>query len=169
MCSNDAKSCYVTILMWRVCMRRMAWKHHRLCVYVYNDSNLHHRSRTVYGDSELTFTGQLWTVPIQGVDKGTGRPANLGSRQHSRSQHVTARRVWGLLDGDHRYYYYSDYAFVDDTDLIITSQNPDDTDADVAIRMQQALTYGRRHSSYRRRNCTGKLVPYRFQAAEQGN
>jgi hypothetical protein len=42
-------------------------------------------------------------------------------------------------DGDHRYYYSSGYAFVDDTDLIITSQNPDDTDADVAIRMQQAL------------------------------
>jgi hypothetical protein len=26
----------------------------------------------VYGDSELTFTGELWTVPIQGVGQGNG-------------------------------------------------------------------------------------------------
>jgi hypothetical protein len=31
------------------------------------------------------------------------------------------------------------YAFLDDTDLCITSQTPNDTEADVALRMQQAL------------------------------
>jgi hypothetical protein len=31
------------------------------------------------------------------------------------------------------------YAFVDDTDLCITSQDPHETEANVALRMQQAL------------------------------
>jgi hypothetical protein len=31
------------------------------------------------------------------------------------------------------------YASVDDTDLCFTGQNPNDTEADVALRMQQAL------------------------------
>ena len=34
--------------------------------------NLEHRIRTVYGDSEIGFSGKLFTVPIQGVGQGNG-------------------------------------------------------------------------------------------------
>jgi hypothetical protein len=73
--------------------------------------------------------------------RGRCRPASLCSRQYPSSQHLTARRV--------RAYFrtaitgttisFVDYAFVDDTDLCITSQTPSDSEADVPLRMQQAL------------------------------
>jgi hypothetical protein len=52
------------------------------------------------------------------------------------------------------------YAFVDDTD----TQSPDDTEGDVAHRMQEE---GIRASGFRRCNCPGEgsSVPYRFYLA----
>jgi hypothetical protein len=50
--------------------------------------NLHHLIRAVYGDSELTFTGELWTVPIQGVGQGNGAGPHVS--QYSCPQYVTA-------------------------------------------------------------------------------
>jgi hypothetical protein len=103
--------------------------------------------------------------PIQGGwTRERGRPANLGSRQpvlNMRTAKVGltfGRRSPGT--------HFVGYAFVDDTDLIIKAR----------ILMIQARMLpsnaaspglmGRRHSSYRRRNC-GKvsLGPYRFQVA----
>ena len=34
--------------------------------------NLEHTCRTVYGDSQLHFSGKLYTTPIQGVGQGNG-------------------------------------------------------------------------------------------------
>jgi hypothetical protein len=33
---------------------------------------LNYYIRTIYGDSELSFTYELWTVPIQGMGQGNG-------------------------------------------------------------------------------------------------
>jgi hypothetical protein len=63
------------------------------------------------------------------------------------------------------------YAFVDDTDVCIPGQNPNDTEADVALRMQQALDLwegGIRATGGaivpEKSHCPGEvsLVPYRF-------
>jgi hypothetical protein len=108
------------------------------------------------------------TVPIQ----------ELSGAVHKRLSSkfpFSTRRDTEPIFGPPSYWYSSyqllfGYAFVDDTDLCITSQNLTMRKMDVALRMQQALTYGRRHSSYRRRNCprgSVSLVPYRFQAAEE--
>jgi hypothetical protein len=104
--------------------------------------NLHHSIRTVYGDSELTFSGQLWTVPIQGVGQGNGAGPQIWA--------VVSTPVLNMLRHEGYVAYFRTaitgtmisfvgYAFVDDTDLCITGQNPSDTEADVALRMQQAL------------------------------
>jgi hypothetical protein len=59
------------------------------------------------------------------LDKGTGPAANLGSRHPVLN--MLRHEGWGLLgQRDHRYYYFSATPLFD-TDLIITSQNPDDT------------------------------------------
>ena len=34
--------------------------------------NLEHMVCTVYGDSDISFSGKLWVVPIQGIRQGNG-------------------------------------------------------------------------------------------------
>jgi hypothetical protein len=60
------------------------------------------------------------------------RPAHLGSCQYPRPQHFRTAITGTTIS-------FVGYAFVDDTDLCITGQNPNDTEADVALRMKQAL------------------------------
>ncbi len=81
MCSNDAKSCYDRIVhsVASLCMRRMGVEEPPIVCMFTTIQNLHHSIRTVYGDSALTFTGQLWTVPIQGVGQGNGAGPQIGA------------------------------------------------------------------------------------------
>jgi hypothetical protein len=104
--------------------------------------NLQHRIRTLHGDSELAFSGKLWAVPIQGMGQGNGAGPQIWA--------VVSTPVLNMLrhEGFGAYFRtaitgatisFVGYAFVDDTDLCITNQSPDDADDNVAHRMQQAL------------------------------
>jgi hypothetical protein len=53
-------------------MRRMGVEEPPIVCMFTTIQNLHHSIRTVYGDSELTITGQPWTVSVQGVGQGNG-------------------------------------------------------------------------------------------------
>jgi hypothetical protein len=110
MCSNDAKSCYDRIVhsVASLCMRRMGVEAPPIVCMFTTIQNLQHSIRTVYGDSELTFTGQPWTVPIQGVGQGNGggrctwccgwRCSWLGGGRCSCSWRAVGRCGW-LLGG----------------------------------------------------------------------
>ena len=123
--------------------------------------NLHHSIRTVYDDSELTFTGQLWTVPIQGVGQGNGAGPQIGAASVPPSSISYGTKgigpTFGQLSPSSISYDTKDTGptfgqlslvqlsalsatpLLTTTDLCVTNQNPHDTEADVALRMQQAL------------------------------
>jgi hypothetical protein len=144
MCSNDARSCYDRIVhsVASLCMRRMGVEEPPIVCMFTTIQNLKHHIRTVYGDSELSLTGKLWAVPIQGVGQGNGAGPQIWA--------VVSTPVLNMLRHEgYRAYFrtaitgttisFVGYAFVDDTDLCITTTSPDDADGDVAIRMQEAL------------------------------
>jgi hypothetical protein len=144
MCPNDAKACYERIVnsVASLCMRRMGVEEPPIVCMFTTIQNLHHFIRSVYGDSELTFTGQLWLVPIHDVGQESGAGPQIWA--------VVSTPVINTLrhEGYGAYFRtavtcttisFVGYAFVDDTDLRLTNQNPHDTAADVALRVQQAL------------------------------
>jgi hypothetical protein len=73
-CSNDAKSCYNRIVhsITSLSMQRVKVPPGPIICMFSTIQCLNHCIRTIYGDSELSFTGELWTVPIQGVGQGNG-------------------------------------------------------------------------------------------------
>jgi hypothetical protein len=149
--SNDAKSCYDWIVhsVASLCMRRMGVEEPPIvCMFTTIQNlppivcmfttiqNLPHSIRTMYGDSELTFSCQLWTAPIQGVGQANGASPQIWA--------VVSTPVLNMLrhEGYGAYFRtaitgatisFVGYAFVDDTDLCIAGQNPNDTEVDVAL------------------------------------
>jgi hypothetical protein len=61
MCSNDAKSCYDRIVhsVASLCIRRMGSEEPPIVCMFTTIHTIHHSIRTVYDDSELTFTGDF--------------------------------------------------------------------------------------------------------------
>jgi hypothetical protein len=157
MCSNDAKSCYDRIVhsVASICMRRMGVEEQPIVCMFTTIQNLHHSIRTVYGDSELTFFGQLWTVPIQGVGQGNGAGPQIWAVVSTPVLNLLRHEGYGAYFQKATTISFVGYAFVDDTDLCITGQNPNDTEADVALRMQQALDLWEGHI----RATGGAIVP----------
>ena len=74
MCSNDAKSCYDRIvhLVASLAMQRVGAPVEPIVCMFTTIQNLQHRIRTVYGDSEIGFSGELYAVLFQGVGQGNG-------------------------------------------------------------------------------------------------
>jgi hypothetical protein len=64
LCSNDAKSCYDRILhvVASLCLRGLGLP----------ESAVEHTVLTVYGNSQNTYGGPLWLVPVQGIFQGNG-------------------------------------------------------------------------------------------------
>ena len=74
LCSNDAKSCYDRIVhsVASLAMQRVGAPVEPIVCMFTTIQNLQHRIRTVYGDSEIGFSGELYAVPFQGVGQGNG-------------------------------------------------------------------------------------------------
>jgi hypothetical protein len=92
----------------------------------------------------LTFTGQLCTVPIQDVVQGNGAAPQIWA--------VVSTPVLNMLRHEGHGAYFGTaitgttisfvvYAFIHDTGMRIISQNPNDAEADVALRKQQAFNF----------------------------
>jgi hypothetical protein len=73
-CSSDAKSWYNRIVhsIASLSMQRVKVPPGPIICMFSTIQCLNHYIRTIYGDSELSFTGELWTVPIQGMGQGNG-------------------------------------------------------------------------------------------------
>ena len=74
LCSNDAKSCYDRIVhsVASLAMQRVGAPVEPIICMFTSIQNLQHRIRTVFGDSEVGFSGAVYVVPIQGVGQGNG-------------------------------------------------------------------------------------------------
>jgi hypothetical protein len=69
MCSNDAKSCYDSIVY---SIASIIMQHQNVpasaCICVFTTlQNLYHTVRTIYGDFKSSYGGTLWAVPYSGV------------------------------------------------------------------------------------------------------
>ena len=105
--------------------------------------NLDHYIRTVYGDSTLSFSGKLWTVPIQGVGQGNGAGPQIWAVVSTPVLNMLRAEGYGAFfeaSISKERMSFVGYAFVDDTDLVVTAKSDSDTFTEVADAMQGSLT-----------------------------
>lgn len=143
LCSNDAKSCYdrITHSIASLALQRVGVPTPPLICMFTTIQMMEHRIRTVFGDSEIGFSGKLWAVPIQGVGQGNGAGPQIWALVSTPVLNMLREEGFGAafeasISGDR--IHFVGYAFVDDTDLI-TTLSLDATCAEVGLAMQRAL------------------------------
>ena len=101
-----------------------------------------HHVQTSYGDSTKWFGGPEWMTPIHGMGQGNGAGPAIWAAVSTPVLNLMQQEGHGtffhaaLTNEEIR---FVRYAFVDDTDLCETTQEPDTTAAAVAHRMQAVL------------------------------
>jgi hypothetical protein len=144
LCSNDAKGCYDRIIhsVATICMRRMGFPAEPILSMFTTLQNLTHYVRSSYGDSKSFFNAQeVNPIAIQGVGQGNGAGPQIWA--------VVSTAILNMLreTGNGAYlvspiskeeFFFVGYAFVDDTDLLVTSMNNEDS-AQTVTSMQHAL------------------------------
>ena len=145
LCANDAKSCYDRIVhsVASLAMQRMGVDRAPIVCMFTTIQKLEHYIRTIYGDSEYNFSGKLWTVPIQGVGQGNGAGPQIWAVVSTPVLNMLRAEGYGAFFASslsNEKVSFVGYAFVDDTDLVTTSKDPNATYEDVAELMQGALT-----------------------------
>jgi hypothetical protein len=143
-CSNDAKSCYNRILhsVASLCLKQLGLPEGAIVCMFTTLQNLEHTVHTVYGDSEKSYGGHLWIVPLHGSGQGNGSSPMLWAVVSTPVLKVMRSEGFGTffracISGET--IRFVGYSFLDDTDLIQTAKQPDDTDVAVAQEMQRAL------------------------------
>jgi hypothetical protein len=144
LCSNDAKSCYDRILhsMASLCLKHLGLPEGAIICMFTTLQNLEHTVRTVYGDSEQPYGGNLWIVPLHGSSQGNGGGPMLWAVVSTPALKVMRTEGFGTyfracISGDS--IRFVGYSFVDDTDLIQSAKQSSDTESEVAAEMQRAL------------------------------
>jgi len=102
---------------------------------------LEHQIRMVYGDSEASFSGKLWTCPIQGVGQGNGAGPQIWALVSTPVLNMLraegfAAYFKAVLDGEELS--FVGYSFVDDTD-VVTNLGLTASGSAVAAHMQQGI------------------------------
>ena len=144
LCSNDAKSCYDRIVhsVASLAMQRVGAPVEPIICMFTTIQNLQHRIRTIFGDSEIGFSGATYVVPIQGVGQGNGAGPQIWAVVSTPVFNMLRSMGFGAylkatISGDR--VEFVGFAFVDDADLIETARNTMETVQDVASRMQNSL------------------------------
>jgi hypothetical protein len=102
---------------------------------------LNHYIRTIYGDSELSFTGELWTVPIQGVGQGNGAGPQIWALVSTPVLDLRAEGYGAFFKAviSGQEIHFVGYGFVDDVDLIVTAKSSTESFHSVIEQMQGSL------------------------------
>jgi len=104
--------------------------------------NLHHHVRTLYGDSEVWGSTEIWGVPVSGIGQDNGAGPQIWAMVSTPILDLLwqvgygAAFKAGITNNNISFVRYS---FVDDTDLIQTALNIDSTCKDTIPLMQAAL------------------------------
>ena len=148
--STDALSCYNRVVhsVASLSMRRQGIPPAPIICMFTTIQKLKHYIRTIFGDSELSFGGDLWAVkvsdgPIQGLGQGNGAAPQMWA--------VVSTPVLEMLRSEGHCCFFKaaisgdevsfvGYAFVDDTDQIVTSPEDDASFQEIAHRMQASVT-----------------------------
>jgi hypothetical protein len=72
--SNDAKAYYDRIVhsVASICLQANGIPDEPLICMLTTIQNMNHHIHTIFGDSELSFGGKLWVVPVQSIGQGNG-------------------------------------------------------------------------------------------------
>ena len=105
--------------------------------------NMEHHIRTIYRDSTNGFSGMLWAVPWQGVGQGNGTGPQIWALASTPVLNMLREAGCGAIfktavSGST--VTFVGYAFVDDTDLIAASPDPNATYLEVTTLMQNSIT-----------------------------
>jgi hypothetical protein len=144
LCSNDAKSCYDHILhaVASLCLHHLGLPEAAIVCMFTTLQNMEHTVCTVYGDSNNSYGGNLWLIPMQGIFQGNGAGPMLWAIVSTPVLKVMRSEGFGtffracISGEDIRFIGYS---FLDDTDLIQTARHSNDQEADIAAEMQHAI------------------------------
>ena len=103
---------------------------------------LMHNVRTTFGDSEVTFSGKLWIVPLQGVGQGNGAFPTIWAVVSTPVLNILRNMGYGIffkaaISGETLH--FTGFAFVDDTDLLQTTNMSSDDIYDVAEQLQNSI------------------------------
>ena len=144
LCSNDLKSCYDRIAhaVASLCLQGQGVSKSEVVCMLGTIADMEHHIKTAYGISERTFKSEIWAVPLQGVYQGNGAGPIIWAVVSTPLLSTLREAGYGTffkcaLDGES--IRLVGYAYVDDTDLVETAKNNDDTAEDIVLRMQRCV------------------------------
>ena len=126
LCSNDAKSCYDRIVhnFASLCLQRLGAPIEPILSMFSTIQSLNHHVRTIHGDSETSFSGKQWQVPIHGVGQGNGAGPQIWAAVSTPLLNLLRSEGCGSVFRSaitRSLLHFVGYAFVDDTDLVSSS------------------------------------------------
>jgi len=142
LCSNDTKSCYdrIVLTVAALCLCRVGAPLASVASMVRTLHGMRHYTRTAFGDSNTSQGQREWGEPIAGIGQGNGAGPQIWAAVSSplfeilRSEGFFALLI-GAISGQSRK--LAGFAFVDDTDLIVTDEG--DSELEVAKKMQESV------------------------------
>lgn len=144
LCSNDLKSCYDRIAhaVASLCLQGQGVSKSEVVCMLGTIADMEHHIKTAYGISDKTFKSDIWAVPLQGVYQGNGAGPIIWAVVSTPLLSTLREAGYGTffkcsLDGEA--IRLVGYAYVDDTDLVETAKNNNDTAQDILARMQKCV------------------------------
>jgi hypothetical protein len=101
--------------------------------------NLEHTIRMAYGNSEETYGGDLWVIPMQGVYQGNGAGPLIWAVVSSPLLDIMRDEGFGTFfktSLSAQAIRFVGYAFVDDTNLVQTDKAGNETGLEILAQMQ---------------------------------
>jgi Reverse transcriptase (RNA-dependent DNA polymerase). len=126
--ANDAKSCYdrIILMVAYLTMRNSDIPQLVAQSTIYTIMNMKHVIRTKFGDSKRYYGGDKWTTKPHGCGQGNGYGPALWACISSPLLHILRHEGYGTIIHhpiSRSQLHLSAFAFVDDTDIIQTSNN----------------------------------------------
>jgi hypothetical protein len=138
------KSCYDRIVhaVASPCLQQQGISKSEVVCMFSTLQNLEHTIRTAYGDSEDTYGGDMWVIPMQGVYQGNGAgPLNwaVGSSLLLDIMREEGFGIFYQTSLSAQVIRFVGYAFVDDTDLVQTGKDGSETGLEILEQMQAGV------------------------------
>jgi hypothetical protein len=103
--------------------------------------NLHHKVKTIYGDSKSGYGGILWAVPYSGVGQSNGAGPAIWAVVSTPVFKMMKDEGFGFMyktNIEGKQLYFVGFSFVDDTDIIQSGHSGEPFQI-LAMRMQAAM------------------------------
>ena len=143
LCANDLQSCYDRIVhsVASLCLQRQGLAAEEAYCMFTTLQDLEHTIRTAFGDSDTSYGGDTWVVPMQGIYQGNGAGPIIWAVISSPLLQIMKEEGFGTafkttISGGH--IHLVGYAFVDDTDFLL-GQTKGETIQQLIARTQEGI------------------------------